>query len=68
MFELVVNFSFVHLSSSLQPLELCSYSYLQLIVGSDITLPKDEMILLRQVLTSPFFKSVKEVMLKTYVV
>lgn len=33
-------------------------------LGTDITLPKDEMILLRQVLTSPFFKSVKEVLLK----
>ncbi|KAL5503188.1 hypothetical protein EMCRGX_G010100 [Ephydatia muelleri] len=33
---------------------------------SDITLPKDEMTLLRQVLTSPFFKSVKEVYENVY--
>ena len=36
-------------------------------VETDISLPREEMVLLRQVLTSPFFKSVKEVNLCMFV-
>ena len=45
-----------------------TYMYLYMYnVETDISLPREEMVLLRQVLTSPFFKSVKEVNLCMFV-